>query len=55
VRELKGHRGRVAALAFAPDGDLLASASHDRSVRLWKVRSGEEVRTLSGHKFMAEL
>src|SRR5262249_35802620 len=32
---LQGHRGPVSCLAFTPDGKLLASGSHDRTVRLW--------------------
>jgi WD domain, G-beta repeat len=33
-------------LVFSPDGTTLASASHDRTVRLWDVATGEHQRTL---------
>ncbi|WP_323764719.1 c-type cytochrome [Marinovum sp.] len=45
-RELGRHRGKVAALAFAPSGDWLASGSWDGSVRLWSL-DGDETRTLA--------
>lgn len=36
-RTLSGHRGAVLALSYAEPRGLLASASEDRSVRLWAV------------------
>lgn len=34
---LTGHEGPVSALAFSPTGNLLASGSWDKSVRVWNV------------------
>ncbi|HUT60353.1 MAG TPA: WD40 repeat domain-containing protein, partial [Phycisphaerae bacterium] len=45
----KEHGDAVHALALSPDGQLLASASMDKTIRLWDVAGRRVVRTLSGH------
>jgi WD40 repeat protein len=39
---LKGHKGRVWAMIFTPDGRTLVSGSSDGTVRLWDVETGQQ-------------
>lgn len=57
IRTLPGHDHSVSAVRFIPSGvstspssgNLLVSASRDKSLRLWDVSTGYCVRTISGH------
>ena len=41
-----GHSGAVRSVAFFPNGQLLASGSADKTVKLWDVAGGKELRTV---------
>lgn len=43
------HKLNVSAVAFSPDGRRLASASWDKTIRIWDVQTGELLQTLTGH------
>ncbi|EJT79995.1 hypothetical protein GGTG_00002 [Gaeumannomyces tritici R3-111a-1] len=46
---LDGHSGSVRSVAFSPDGQRLASASDDETVKLWDATTGACLQTLKGH------
>ncbi|MGE0767211.1 MAG: protein kinase [Hyphomicrobiaceae bacterium] len=43
---LVGHTGRINAVSASADGELVASASDDGTVRVWKVDGGRELHRL---------
>jgi WD40 repeat protein/serine/threonine protein kinase len=49
LNNLIGQRAEVAAVCWSPDGKRLATASWDRTAKVWEAASGQELLTLSGH------
>ena len=48
----RGHTNNVGSLAFQPDRYLLASGSHDKTIRIWDMSDPDNprhLRTLHGH------
>ncbi len=48
ANQLRGHGAPVYGVNFSPDGQYLASASWDNTLKLWHA-SGQLITTLSGH------
>jgi len=46
---LRGHRDGVRGVTWSPDGRRLATASNDRTVRIWDAGNGSELTVLHGH------
>ena len=49
LHSLRGHSDWVHSLAISPDGQILASGSFDKTIKLWRLPSGELIHTLSEH------
>jgi WD40 repeat protein len=50
IARLEGHTGSVRSVAFSRDGQTLATASEDETVKLWDTRFYQPLLTLKGYK-----
>ncbi len=49
IRTLNGHSRRISSVSFSRDGQTLASYSDDRTIKLWDVATGREIKAISGN------
>jgi WD40 repeat protein/energy-coupling factor transporter ATP-binding protein EcfA2 len=47
---LRGHKGPIYSVSFSPDGKRVATASFDKTAKIWDAATGKELMTLSGHE-----
>ena len=52
---LGGHKEAITAVAFSPDGALVATTCGDHSTRIWDARDGRALAVLPGPWFMRAL
>ncbi|MFB8790404.1 MAG: protein kinase [Potamolinea sp.] len=49
AKTITGHSSFVNYAIISPDGQTLASASADKTIKIWNLTTGQEIRTLQGH------
>lgn len=47
---LEGHTQNVLGVSFSPDGQMIASASADKTIKLWRSDGSPHLPPLTGHK-----
>ena len=46
IKVFTGHIGHIYSIAFSPNGKILASASQDKTVKLWNVSTGAKIKSI---------
>ncbi|WP_293128270.1 serine/threonine-protein kinase [Microcoleus sp. bin38.metabat.b11b12b14.051] len=49
IHTLTGHKNLISSVAFSPNGEVIASSSDDKTIKLWQVEDGQEIVTIAGH------
>lgn len=47
---ITGHTARILNTAYAPNGQFVATASRDKTLKVWNAHTGVEMAALEGHK-----
>jgi WD40 repeat protein len=46
-KRILNHKGSLTSLAISPDGSILVSGGHDKTISLWSLPDGNHLKTLS--------
>ena len=49
-----GHSASIRSVTTTPDGNYLLSGSYDKTIKLWDIATGKEIRTFYGHNSLVE-
>lgn len=52
VNSWYSHTNFIDSIAISPDGIILASGSHDKTVKLWEISTGKQITTLNCKHFI---
>ena len=50
IDTLSAHNDIISQIKYSPDGKIIASASWDKTVKLWDLETGKLINTLTGHQ-----
>ncbi len=50
LRRFTGHDSTLSSLAFHPEGQTVATVSHDRRLKIWDVESGRLLQSVEAHR-----
>ena len=44
-----GHTDAIDSISISPDGKVMASGSEDNTIKLWNIKTGQQLRSFEGH------
>lgn len=47
----RGHHGQVSTVTYSHNGKYIASGGMDKTIRIWEVATGHELRVITGHQY----
>ena len=50
IMQFDAHLAKVNSIAFHPNDHILASASQDKTIRIWDTKNNEQLKVISRHK-----
>ncbi|WP_202220064.1 WD40 repeat domain-containing protein [Okeania sp. KiyG1] len=50
IETMEKNYGKTNDVEFSSDGEIIAIANDDKTIRLWNSEDGQEIKTLRGHK-----
>ena len=50
IDAIAAHKDTISQIKYSPDGKLIASASWDKTIKLWDANTDKLIDTLTGHK-----
>ncbi|MDA0195246.1 MAG: caspase family protein [Bacteroidetes bacterium] len=45
----QGHKAAINKVIYSPDGDFVFSASDDKTIKMWDLKTGVDVKNFTGH------
>ena len=50
MKTYSGHKQGTMCINLSPDGKSIVSCGYDKTIKIWNIENGGEIKTFNGHK-----